>query len=335
MIEEVLKTKIKGAGPENKVLIREKSEAMEIKYDYRSFVLFRVGLPYQGRTISCCVDVQSKIKGGIPRGPWGGNVGEYWAYKSDIVPIMQITLKFGEVIDSIIIKSRSYDDNVIGSSQRIGGLSGFKTITFRIDSSAEQLSSISLTYGRYNGELAIASLCFETNRDTYGPFGSVPDPDDPRVSIPIEDDVVLAGFHGRAGNFLNAIGIFVAPKRKALELNSFAFTPILKLLVSMESAELGRSVYACLYKLGHGPMHLWALLLSTHILLVTVLMMLEKHRMIFTCKDMVALRIFEYMQKTKTKADKLTFVGIPTACGNTVLLGTGQACFTSFVHDCF
>lgn len=104
-------------------------------------------------------------------------------------------------------------------------------------------------------------------------------------------------------------------------------------LVRTEPAELGRSVHACLYKQGHGPMRLWAFLLSIH-LLVAVLMLLEKHRMIFTCKDAEALRIFEYMQKTKTKADKLTFVGFLTACGNTVLLDTGQACFTSFVHDC-
>ncbi|KAG5520536.1 hypothetical protein RHGRI_033198 [Rhododendron griersonianum] len=191
MIEEDLKTKIRGAGPENKVLIREKSEAIEITVELSKLLYM---------TLYCVVKVSKIIgEGGIPRGPWGGNVGAYWAYKSDIAPIMQITLKFGEVIDSIIIKSRSCDDNVIGKLPE----------NWR---SAEQLSSISLTYGRYNGERAIASLCFETNRDTYGPFGSVPDPDDPRVSIPIEDDVVLAGFHGRAGNFLNAIGTFVAPK---------------------------------------------------------------------------------------------------------------------------
>ncbi|KAG5520537.1 hypothetical protein RHGRI_033199 [Rhododendron griersonianum] len=146
------------------------------------------------------------VKEGIPRGPWGGNVGAYWAYKSDIAPIMQITLRYGSVIDSISIKSKSCDGNVIGSSQRFGGPYGHNSVTFRIDSSIEQLSSISLTYGHFNGERTIASLCFYSNQDTYGPFGSVQDPDDPPVSIPIEDDVVLAGFHGRAGNYLNAIG---------------------------------------------------------------------------------------------------------------------------------
>lgn len=93
--------------------------------------IFRVGLPYQGRTISCCVNVQSKIigEGWIHRGPWGGNGGAYWTYKVDVAPILQITLGWGSVIDSILIKSKSCDGNVIGNFQRIGGPGGHNFVT--------------------------------------------------------------------------------------------------------------------------------------------------------------------------------------------------------------
>ncbi|KAL6969206.1 hypothetical protein U1Q18_028929, partial [Sarracenia purpurea var. burkii] len=46
-----------------------------------------------------------------------------------------------------------------------------------------------------------------------------------------------------------------------------------------------------------------------------------------------ALGIFEKMQKTEVKADKLTFVGVLSACSNTGLLDKGQAYFTSMGQD--
>ncbi|KAH7835352.1 hypothetical protein Vadar_025381 [Vaccinium darrowii] len=52
-------------------------------------------------------------------------------------------------------------------------------------------------------------------------------------------------------NYLEAVDLFVRLHREGLELNSFVFTSILKLLVSVESGEFCRSVHACLYKLGH------------------------------------------------------------------------------------
>lgn len=76
--------------------------------------------------IPCCVNVQSNIgeEGRIPLGPWGGSGGGYWAYKLDVAPIMQITLGYGLVIDSILIESKSRDGNVIGCSDRFGGPGG-------------------------------------------------------------------------------------------------------------------------------------------------------------------------------------------------------------------
>ncbi|KAF7124508.1 hypothetical protein RHSIM_Rhsim12G0019300 [Rhododendron simsii] len=63
-------------------------------------------------------------EGAITLGLWGGNGGGHWAYKLDIAPIMQITLGYGSVIDSILITSKSRDGKVIGCSDRFGGPGG-------------------------------------------------------------------------------------------------------------------------------------------------------------------------------------------------------------------
>ncbi|KAG5520985.1 hypothetical protein RHGRI_033514 [Rhododendron griersonianum] len=150
----------------------------------------------------------SNEEGLISLGPWGGKDGVYWAYKAN-EPIMQISICYGEAINSILFQSKSYDGLVIGRSKKFGGTGG-RMETFCIDSSVEQLSSINVTFGDYNGQVAIISLCFYTNlKKIYGPFGTILGASS--VSIPIEDGVIV-GFHGRGGTYLTAIGIFVAPK---------------------------------------------------------------------------------------------------------------------------
>ncbi|KAF7124207.1 hypothetical protein RHSIM_Rhsim12G0019000 [Rhododendron simsii] len=83
------------------------------------------------RVVLMCM--QSKIigEGWIHKGPWGGNGGAYWTYKVDVAPILQITLGWGSVVDSILIKSKSCDGNVIGNFQRIGGPGGHNFVTVR------------------------------------------------------------------------------------------------------------------------------------------------------------------------------------------------------------
>ncbi|XP_058193158.1 uncharacterized protein LOC131310256 [Rhododendron vialii] len=166
-------------------------------------------------------------EGWISLGPWGAKDGVDWTYKPD-GPILQITIAYGIVIESIKFESKSCDGVTMGRSVEIGEYldpSRTKTKTFCIDNSVEQLSSISLTYEYFPeayfndhcGRDRIVCLCFDTNLKKYGPFGS--GSRDPSVSIPIEDGVI-AGFHGRSEDgydgIINAIGIFVAPKANSL-----------------------------------------------------------------------------------------------------------------------
>ncbi|XP_058220155.1 mannose/glucose-specific lectin-like isoform X2 [Rhododendron vialii] len=150
--------------------------------------------------------------GWISLGPWGGEKGAPWAYKAN-GPIMQISVRYGKAINSILFESKSYDGVVMGCSKKIGNSGGHRTEMFCIDTSKEQLSFISVTYEVYRREMTIISLCFTTNLNKYGPFGLRSGA--PSLSIPIEGGVIT-GFHGRAGKYLTAIGIFVAPKVNCL-----------------------------------------------------------------------------------------------------------------------
>ncbi|KAG5543204.1 hypothetical protein RHGRI_016078 [Rhododendron griersonianum] len=77
-----------------------------------------------------------------------------------------------------------------------------------IDDPDEHLTAIKMTFGEFKGQSVIQSLNFRTNLNKYGPYGSKCGTS---ISIPIESGVIC-GFHGRVGNYLNAIGIYVAPK---------------------------------------------------------------------------------------------------------------------------
>lgn len=79
--------------------------------------------------LTVCGNVQSKIsdeEGFISLGPWGGKDGVDWAYKAN-GPILQISICFGEAINSIFFRSRSCDGFVIGSSEKFGGTGGDTT----------------------------------------------------------------------------------------------------------------------------------------------------------------------------------------------------------------
>ncbi|KAF7143872.1 hypothetical protein RHSIM_Rhsim05G0059900 [Rhododendron simsii] len=86
----------------------------------------------KGDNTSCwitllCVNVQSNIKvsGAIPLGPWGGQGGSFWVYKTDVTPIMEITLRYGEIIDSVLFRNYGrLNGDVVGCSDIFGGTGG-------------------------------------------------------------------------------------------------------------------------------------------------------------------------------------------------------------------
>ncbi|KAF7143304.1 hypothetical protein RHSIM_Rhsim05G0058700 [Rhododendron simsii] len=65
------------------------------------------------------------VSGAIPLGPWGGQGGSFWVYKTDVTPIMEITLRYGEIIDSVLFRNYGrLNGDVVGCSDRFGGSGG-------------------------------------------------------------------------------------------------------------------------------------------------------------------------------------------------------------------
>ncbi|KAF5778503.1 putative jacalin-like lectin domain-containing protein [Helianthus annuus] len=77
----------------------------------------------------------------------------------------------------------------------------------------EYLMSISGTVGSVHlYGLVVKSICFKTNLDLYGPYGT---DDDTAFSYDVKDEVIV-GFHGLTNSYyLNAIGVYAIHKSPA------------------------------------------------------------------------------------------------------------------------
>ncbi|KAI3513208.1 hypothetical protein L1887_20535 [Cichorium endivia] len=145
----------------------------------------------------------SSIEACISHGPWGGSNGKDWVYMPESF-IKKITLVHAGVIDRIRFQSDGETQTAI-----FGGTGGNKTDTICIDYPNEYLTAISGTIGEFGGCIVVMSLCFHTNKIRYGPYGC--DDKGTRFSYDGKSGVI-AGFHGRDGKYINAIGIYVIPK---------------------------------------------------------------------------------------------------------------------------
>ena len=84
----------------------------------------------------------------------------------------------------------------------------------------EYVQRLSGTIGQAFGSESrtfVASLQIGTNIRTYGPYGRRLTSDD-QFSIPLPGNVSVVGFFGRAGNLLDAIGVYIAYKSLRLPI---------------------------------------------------------------------------------------------------------------------
>ncbi|KAA8518138.1 hypothetical protein F0562_015612 [Nyssa sinensis] len=130
----------------------------------------------------------------ISVGPWGGPGGNNWKYKVE-GDIKQIIIIHGKAIDSVLFKS-SNNDGSVEYSGKFGGQGSNQIDKVEIDSPLEYLTGISGTYG-----------CFYP----IGPVASF-------FSFPMEGGAIV-GFHGRASQFLEAIGVYVKPRSSVYALS--------------------------------------------------------------------------------------------------------------------
>ncbi|KAK6115810.1 hypothetical protein DH2020_008079 [Rehmannia glutinosa] len=148
-----------------------------------------------------------RCEGEISVGAWGGSSGNNWSYKAKH-GIKQIIIKYGDIIDSIMFKGDTDDASPADYSSKFGGDGGGRTDKIDIDFPSEFVTGISVTHGRWgNFPDLVTSVKFHTNRSQYGPFGK--GSGDP-FTFNAEGGVVT-GFHGRAGRYLDAIGVYIKP----------------------------------------------------------------------------------------------------------------------------
>ncbi|KAK4795777.1 hypothetical protein SAY86_028103 [Trapa natans] len=143
--------------------------------------------------------------------------------------------------------------------------------------------------------------------------------------------VTLIQGYGQAQQFDKAVKLFSQLHREGHELNQFVFTTLLKLLVSMERAELAPSFHACIFKLGH---HCNAFVGTALIDAYSLCRDVSCAKEVFdglVCKDMVswtgmvtclaenecfkeAIKLFLQMMRIGYEPNNYTFAGVFKAC---------------------
>lgn len=139
-------------------------------------------------------------------GPWGGNGGRARDIKVAPQRLESVTIRSGSVVDSLAFSFK--DGN--GQQHNAGpwGSDGGSGKTIQLGPT-EFVTEVSGTFGSF-GALSnvLTSLTLVTNCGSYGPFGK-------RQGSPfqtrVQSNSSIVGFFGRAGQFVDAIGVYVLP----------------------------------------------------------------------------------------------------------------------------
>ncbi|XP_064975317.1 protein GOS9-like [Musa acuminata AAA Group] len=141
------------------------------------------------------------MAGEIKVGLWGGNGGSEW----DMGAADRITeIKIGavEAIDAIVITFIRNDQT---ETKHFGSID-FKPYVISLQED-EYLVGVEGSVDTMWGLTLVRNLTLRTNKDSYGPFGSsggIP------FSVPLVSGKII-GFFGRAGEMIEAIGVYLAP----------------------------------------------------------------------------------------------------------------------------
>ncbi|XP_035823067.1 uncharacterized protein [Zea mays] len=155
-----------------------------------------------------CGDSDDEPNGDFAKfGPWGGDGGQPQDIGTLPCRLDRIKISSGLIIDSIEF-SYAGPDSQYRTAGPWGGHGGDNS-SFQLAGS-EFLTGVSGSIGTFNGHAnVITSLTFVTNARSYGPFGRGRGTS---FHIPVQGNGCIVGFFGRSGRYLNAIGVYTAPK---------------------------------------------------------------------------------------------------------------------------
>ncbi|XP_078150321.1 agglutinin-like [Carex rostrata] len=140
-------------------------------------------------------------------GPCGGTGGTVKHMNVDgITRIVKISIRHGGAIDALTVR---FLRNGREESTEQWGRSGGQLTEFTLRDS-EYITSVKGHYGEFNFNkwVVVKSLKFETNLGSYGPYGD-------ENGVPFElsaNGGQIIGFHGRPGEYLDALGVYVKVK---------------------------------------------------------------------------------------------------------------------------
>ncbi|XP_010498396.1 PREDICTED: pentatricopeptide repeat-containing protein At1g19720-like isoform X2 [Camelina sativa] len=139
-------------------------------------------------------------------GPWGGQSGHAWD-DGMYTTVRQIIIGHGSSIDSIQVEYEKNGSSVW--SEKRGGKGGKKIDNVKLDYPHEYLISVNGTYGSFDawGNTCVRSLTLESNHRKYGPFGCE---SGTFFALPKSGSKII-GFHGKAGWYIDAIGVHIQP----------------------------------------------------------------------------------------------------------------------------
>lgn len=139
-------------------------------------------------------------------GPWGGNGGRARDIKVAPQRLESVTIRSGSVVDSLAFSFK--DGNGQHHTAGPWGSDGGSGNTIKLGP-AEFVTQVSGTFGSF-GALSnvLTSLTLVTSCGSYGPFGK-------RQGSPfkttMQSNSSIVGFFGRAGQFVDSIGVYVLP----------------------------------------------------------------------------------------------------------------------------
>ncbi|OEL30474.1 Mannose/glucose-specific lectin [Dichanthelium oligosanthes] len=146
-------------------------------------------------------------------GPWGGEGGSPWDIKEAPYRLESVT-----ICSDIVVNSLEFSYHGHGwQMHTIGPWGGAGGSSCKIElGPSEFLTGAYGTTGSFTNAPAdvVTSLTLVTNARSYGPFGQgggIP------FQVPMQGNRSIVGFFGRAGSYLNAIGVYVNPEQKAME----------------------------------------------------------------------------------------------------------------------
>ncbi|XP_008648490.1 salt stress-induced protein [Zea mays] len=136
-------------------------------------------------------------------GPWGGQGGN--PQDIDVLPderLTSMTIRSGDVIEAYVdTAGNDYTTDLWG-----GGNGSFTKIELGDD---EYVREISGTYGPYDNVLnLVTSLNIIVTNVASFSFGNA---QGDTFSIPVENGGQIAGFYGRSGWLIDAIGVYIHP----------------------------------------------------------------------------------------------------------------------------